>query len=180
MRASRFWLPMWPLLGALVLATASSRDADDRSGSALRLILVLHLVVRGSWFGLAFLSGIPDARIPRDFRKASLAGSAAIEYARGHDGITLLCNDPRVVLVNTAVPLVHELPPADQPLATLLRGGPVAILLFTETLSPKVEAALPAHRRMLSALESEGRVSRIAADQAGEVWVSRSTSPSDP
>ena len=176
LRSPRFWLPVWPLLGALVLATASYRGADDSSGKALLLALVLHLFLGGGQFGLEFLSEVADARTGRDFRKESLAESAVIGYARRHAGITLLCNDPRVVLVNTAVPLVHELPQSAQQLDPLLRD-PVAILLFTETMTPRIEAQLPAYQRMLSMLQGEGRLTRIAADQAGEVWVSRSASP---
>lgn len=179
LRSPRFWLPVWPLLGALVLATASYRDADDRSAKALLLVLVLHLFLAAGQFGRDFLSGVADARTARDFRKESLAESAAIEYARRHDGVTLFCNDPRVVLVNTAVPLVHELPQSAEQLDPLLRSDPVAILLFTETMTPKIAAQLPAYQRMLSMLQREGLLTRIAADQAGEVWVSPSVSPAD-
>ncbi|MGH7291655.1 MAG: hypothetical protein ACREJT_10625, partial [Myxococcota bacterium] len=170
--APRFWLPIWPLLLAVLIASlVPARGAAHRVG--LRMpVLALALVLAGGGFAGAFLDGLDGAAAGRGFLAPSLAGSAPIDYVRGRASATLLCNDPRVVLIHAGVPLIHELPDTAAPVRALL-DRPLAVLLFTETMTPRIEARLDAQRRLLAALEDEGRVTRIAADAVGEVWVSR-------
>jgi hypothetical protein len=180
LRAPRFWLPAWPLLAALVLATASHLAAKERSGSGLRLALALLATVGGYQFGREFLDGSATADSRRGLRADSLATSSAMAYVRRHDRVMLLCNDPRVVLANRAAALVHELPPSPEDVEPLLRRAPVAILLFTATASPVIDGRLPAQRQMLRQLERDGLLLRRGADAASELWLSRSAPPPEP
>ena len=169
LHASRFWLPLWPLLAAILFAALATRGPPAERGGVLVLSLILALVA--GRFGLAFAGGLDGAPSGRDFLQPSLAGSAPIDYLRRRAAVTLLSNDPRVVLIHAGVPLVHDLP-EDEPLRPLLRR-PVAILLFTRTMTPRIESRLAAQRQLLATLQAEGLVTRVAADPSGEVWLSQ-------
>ena len=170
LHAARFWLPLWPLLGAILLGALATLDAPTARVAVGALALLLAFAA--GRFGVAFVGGLDGARTGRDFLQPSLAASAPLHYLRQAGGRTLLSNDPRVVLIHASAPLVHDLPEADL-LRPLLRR-PVAILLFTQTMTPRIESRLAAQRRMLADLQAEGLASRVAVDPAGEVWLSQS------
>lgn len=172
--APRFWLPVWPLLGAAALGSLAGAGVRDWMGTATAFVLAAQLLLTGRGFAIDLLHRLPEAHSGRYLFKDSLARSAPIRFLRqkSYAGYTLFSNEPRVVLVHGGVDRIHDLPDSADVLRPLAEAGDVCILLFTETVTPRIEATLPARRRVIETLRSEGLLERVDADQAGEVWLS--------
>ncbi len=172
--APRYWLPVWPLLGAAALGSLTGLGGRDWASTAAASVFGAQLSLTGYGFAVDFLRELPEAHSGSGFFKESQAQSAPIRFLAQH-GVadrTFFSNDPRVVLMYEGVGRIHDLPESARDLRPILDSGDVCILLFTETMTSRIEARLPAHRRVLETLHRQRLLRRVDADQAGEVWLS--------
>jgi hypothetical protein len=168
----RWWLPVWPLLGAAALGSLARAGVRDRMGTATAFFLAAQLLLTGHGFAMYLLHRLPGARSGQFFFRDSLAQSAPIRFAgqKSAADYRLFSNEPSLVLVYGGVDRIYDLPDSADVLRPLVEAGDVRILLFTEPVRPRLDAGLPAHRRAIETLRSEGLLERVDADHAGEVW----------
>jgi 4-amino-4-deoxy-L-arabinose transferase-like glycosyltransferase len=171
----RFWLPVWPLLGAGALAVAAS--LPSRAGvrvGAVSLLLLL-LVPSGHRFASGFREGLPHASEGAIYLRDALLESAPFRYATATRGsCTLLSNNPRVLLVSEAFPTVHLLPTDLEPTLGAFDGRrPVCIAYFAMKGPSSVEKRRRANVLVIRTLAGQFRIGQVGRDDLGEFWVSR-------
>lgn len=175
----RFWLPIWPIVGALLAATAAGIRRPSFAAPVVA-VLLLCLAGLGAGYALAF-HGAPPATRPRNvFGNPAVAGSVPVLWARERQSACrVLSNAPRALLAHGAFDAIHTLPTSLEAMAPLLEAGDEAFCIawFSERGSPSVEERRRDHRTLLSTLAQRGRIARVDRDDLGEFWVSRPGRP---
>jgi hypothetical protein len=175
----RFWLPIWPLVGALLAATAAG---IRRPSLAAPVVAVLLLCLAGLGAGYALvLQGVPSPTRARNiFGNPAVADSVPMRWARERrSSCRVLSNAPRALLAHGAFDAIHTLPTSLEAMAPLLDAGDEAFCIawFSEPGSPSVEERRRDNRTLLWTLAQRGRIARVDRDGLGEFWVSRPARP---
>jgi len=174
--APRYWLPVWPLLGAGAFGALAHAELSPRARRAVAVVWLLPMAGAVAAFNAHRLElARPGVELERYFLDERLAHSAPVAYLRSKGRGCAVVSNYAVPLTLHAKPrLVHALRPDAAALRAFLdRRGDVCIAYFHRRdvyrKHPEVDPA-PA----LEALAREGRIRRIQRDAYGEIWVSTS------
>jgi hypothetical protein len=169
--STRFWLPLWPLLGALAVCAVPAARGRARGLAACGVALLLLLPA--GRFGVALARALERADEGAIYLSPVIVGSTVLREARAARGCAVLSNNPAALLASASFPSLHRLPRSRAELVRALDDeGSVCIVYFTMSDTRSVEASRPDHRRLIEALAEEGRIRRVARDPVGEFWVS--------
>jgi len=175
----RFWLPIWPIIGALLAATAAGIRRPGLAASVLAVLLVC-LAGLGAGYALEFYGKPPATRVPSVFGNPAVANSVPARWARERQSTCrMLSNAPRALIAHGAFDTIHTLPTSLEAMAPLLDSGGerFCIAWFSARASPSVEQRRRANRALMRTLAQEGRIARVDRDDLGEFWISRPAPP---
>jgi hypothetical protein len=168
----RFWLPLWPVGVALLLA-AGLRAGRPRAPVLAAALLGLAVALPATLsFALAAARGLPAARTRTGLADAAWADSAPLRFlATAGADCAVVSSEPRVHLLHGAADLVTLLPAEASALAPLLGDErALCIVVWFRRASGSAERRLPAHRALVAELVSERGARRVAGDAVGAVW----------
>lgn len=171
--ATRYWLPVWPLVAALGIAslTRVERNLAARMVAGALALVVLVTAVR---FADAFRRGLREATYGVGFLDRSWTESVAMRYAlRECSDDRVLCNDPRVLLIQGGVRLISDLPDTSEKVLPLLAAPRVCIVYLTKPTTERIERQRPAQEQLLRTMAQRQLISRVQQDDVAEVWVSK-------
>jgi hypothetical protein len=174
--APRYWLPVWPLLGACAFAVLAHSELPRSARAAVALAWLVPLALAALLFNAHRVElARPEVEVERYFLDERLARSAPVAYVRSKGRACAVVSNYAVPLTLHAKPrLVRALRPDADALRAFLAGrSDVCIVYFHRRdvyrAHPQADPA-PA----LATLAREGRIHRIQRDAYGEVWLQTS------
>lgn len=172
----RFWLPLWPLAGALLLAVGVRCASRRKLAIAVSLTALAVMGPATFAFARTGLAKLPAARRATGLASPVWAESAPVRFLAEEDrDCTVVASEPRIHLIHNHLPVVYTLPERRDELAPLLaRAGSLCLVYMRERSSGSAERRREAHLALIRSLEQDGIATRVAADRVGEVWLVRS------
>jgi hypothetical protein len=175
--APRYWLPVWPLLGAFGLAALAHAQLRPRARTLVLAAWLVPVVPTAVAFNAHRVHmARPEVEVERYFLDEALARSAPVAYVRSKGRDCAVVSNFSLPLTLHARPrLVHALLPDPAGLRAFVdEQERVCIVYFHRRdvyrKHPDVDPG-PA----LETLAREGRIRRIQRDGFGEVWVKAAT-----
>jgi hypothetical protein len=175
----RFWLPVWPIVGALLAATAAGIRRPSLAASVVT-VLLLCLAGLGAGYALVLRGAPPAGQVRNVFGNPAVAGSLPMRWAQERrSACRMLSNAPQALLAHGAFDAIHAMPASLEAMAPLLDSGEEAFCIawFSARASPSVEQRRRDNRTLLWTLAQRGRIARVGRDDLGEFWVSRPGRP---
>ena len=171
---TRFWLPTWPLLWALVIATLARTTAPPALRWAIGASLLVPGLVSLALFSSHIKHSLPEADAGQVFLAEPWIRSANViaDALDANPGCSVVSNDPRALLIHRALPRVQRLPKTAPELQPLLGAEGGVCIVFFNVGPPSVEKRRARERRMLDRFERERRIRRIGGDPIAEIWTS--------
>jgi hypothetical protein len=171
--APRYWLPVWPLLGAGAVGALAHARLSRRARLAVAAAWLLPLAAAAALFDAHRVELTrPEVELERYFLDERLASSAPVAWVRSKGRDCAVVSNYALPLTLHARPrLVRALRPDAEALRAFLASrDDVCIAYFHR------REAYRAHPEadpgpVLAALAREGRIRRIQRDGFGEIWL---------
>jgi hypothetical protein len=168
----RFWIALWPLLGAAGLAILVRSSSYGWLRATTAGLLCVSLLVAGHAFSGELAASFPRPEARRGLLDPGWLRTAPVRLALEQgDRCTLLSNDPRVLIAHADLGPLYTLPVSLEEIEPVLGSDtPLCIAYFSRRMAPSVERRRSGNRAVLAALQSRGTIELVARDRVGEFW----------
>jgi hypothetical protein len=170
----RFWLPVWPIACASVLATLAGAERSGWTRRATAVVMLLALAFTAFGFQQRFRRELPRAGADQVYLaqpwRDSRATRRAVEISRE---CALVTNNPAALLIHNEVERVHRLPITWDDAMDLFRSRrPLCVVFYTRPGSAGANRGRKFQRDALNAARRNGRLKLREKDAVAELWVS--------
>jgi hypothetical protein len=169
----RFWLPIWPIVGAIALGTLARAQLGKRRRAALGVVVSTALALTAWGFHQQFWSALPRAGIDGGYYRSDFRETGLVARALDHPSdCTLVTNNTPALLVNHDAEIVYRLPYERGELQRLFRSNePLCIVFYTARDASSAQRGRRLQRHTLRALRESEAIRLIEANAVGELWV---------